>query len=351
MKKSILRRSVWSVLTLALAAGSGHASLSAQGIIPNDGPYKLTGNSPITYVAVAHVYDPAANRLYSSTRGGVYQYDTTAMSVIGRTTAVRGAGSLALDASRNELYVLALHDDTMNVVDVTTKKIVRSFVAPAWFNVFYEESRGELYYLRGDTREVRVADRESGRTLTTLTLDGRPSFVIGDPARQRVLVRLADKGLIQVIDTKDHSIVASWPARADGPSAMALDETGARVFVSSGRDIVMLDGATGKQLAKAPAGDATYSIVFDPGTQYAVALSGPGRINVLKSDASSLKLVQSLDTRSNVQELFLDPKTHKILGVSRSIDEGLMMDVTSPYATASDGMGGAGSLLTLTLKK
>ncbi len=340
MTSLVLRPSVWCAIALAV-----------QTIIPNDGPYKLTGNSPVTYVGVAHAYDPVGSRLYSSTRGGVYQYDTAAMKMVGRTSTVRGAGSLSLDTSRNELYVLALHDDAMSVVDVTTKKVIRTFAAPAWFNVFYEPGRGELYYLRGDTREVRVADRQDGHTLTTLTLGGRPSFVIGDPDRQRVLVRLADKPMIQVIDTKDHSIVASWPARADGPSAMAINESGSRVFISSGRDLLMLDGTTGKELAKAPAGDPTYSMVFDPATQYLAALSGPGRVNVVKVDDTSMKLVQSLDTHASVQELFLDPKTHKILGISRYADQGVMMDITSPYATAEEGFAGAGTLLTLTLRK
>lgn len=350
MKHSILRRSVWCALTAALAAGSGHAAqaVADQGIVTSDGPYKLSTNARVTYVAVAHVYDPAANRLYSSTRGGVYQYDTLTMKVIGRTADVRGAGSLALDAARSELYVLALHDDTMQVLDVTTKKVVRTFPAPAWFNVFYEENRGELYFLRGDSKELRVADRTDGRTLSTIALGGRPSFVVGDPARQRVLVRLADKPLIQVIDTKDRSIVASWPARADGPSAVAINHDGTRVFISAGRDIAMLDGITGKEIARTSVGDPTYSLVFDDATGYVGALSGPGRLNVVKADASSLKLVQSLNTGALIHELFLDPKTHTILGASRYADEGLMMDVNAPDMAGGDGYG---TLVTFTLRK
>ncbi len=198
MKHNVLRRLAWTALTLALVATAGHTGFAdAQIFIPNDGPYKLSGNSGLTYVGISHVYDPASNHLYSSTRNGVFQFDTLSMKVVGRTAAVRGAGSMSLDAARNELYVLALHDDVMNVVDVTTHKIERTFGAPAWFNVFYEQGRDELYYLRGDTQEVRVADRKDGHTITALTLAGRPSFLEGDPSHHRVLVRLADKKQIQ----------------------------------------------------------------------------------------------------------------------------------------------------------
>ena len=57
------------------------------------------------------------------------------------------------------------------------------------------------------------------------------------------------------------------------------------------------------------------------------------------------------ETTATVQELFLDPKTHRVLGVSRLIDEGLMMDVSSPYAVTQGASSGAGTLLTLSLRK
>ena len=331
----ILRPSVWLFLALA------------QTIVTNNGPYTLTGNTRLSYVGTSHVYDPAASHLYSSTRGGVFEFDTVSMKVVGRTPAVRGAGSMSLDAGRNELYVLALHDDTMNVVDVTSRKVTRTFRAPAWFNVFYEQSRDELYYLRGDTREVQIADRRDGRIIKTLALDGRPSFLEGDPARHRVLVRLADKPLIQIIDTTDRAIVASWPARQDGQSAMAIDPTGARVFISSGRDVAMLDGTTGKELAKFSAGDPVFSIVYDSSTQQVAALSGAGRVNVAKVDGDAVTLMQSLDTRAVLHELFLDPKSHRIYGVTRLFDDGVMRD----YVSQSLPADGGSALLTLTLKR
>lgn len=347
MRTSILRRSVWCALMLALAVTAGQSlqSVAAQ-IIPNDGPYKLTGNSFLSYVGSSHIYDAVASHLYSSTRSGIYQFDTVSMKVVGRTPAVRGAGSMSFDAGRRELYVLALHDDTMNVIDVTTHQIVRTFAAPAWFNVFYEESRGELYYLRGDTREVRVADRQDGRVIKTLKLDGRPSFLEADPAHHRLLVRLADKPLIQIIDTTERAIIASWPARADGQSAMAIDPAGSRVFISSGRDVVMLDGASGKELGKFAAGDPTYSIVFDPATQLVAALSGT-RVNVAKVEGSSVRLLQSLSTGAFLHELFLDSKTHKIFAVTRLFDDGIMRDFVSQSLPADGGS----TLLTLTLRK
>ena len=349
MNRSILRLSVWCAVTMALITSGGRAGqgVAAQ-VIPVNGPYLLTGNAALNYVGSSHVWDSASGHLYTSTRGGIYQFDVASMKVLGRTPSVRGSGSMSFDASRNELYVLALHSDVMNVVDVTTRAIVRSFEAPAWFNVFYEPGRGELYYLRGDTREVRIADRVAGKTIKTLTLAGKPSFLEPDPAHHRVLVRLADTEQIQIIDTTDREISGSWPARADGQSAMAIDPTGTRVFVSSGRDVVMLDGATGKELSRFGTGDGTQSIVYDAETQFVVALDFGGRVNIAKREGDSLKVVQSFGA-GGVQELFLDPKTHKVFGVTRLQDDGVMRDLlVQPMPQSATG---GSTLLTLTLTK
>lgn len=342
MTNLILRPSVWCALALV-----------AQTFVTNNGPYKLTGNTALNYVATAHAYDANRDRIYSSTRGGIYQFDTTAMRAIGKTTDVNGAGSLSLDAARNELYVLSLHSDVMRVIDLTTRKVVRTFEAPAWFNVFYEAGRGELYYLRGDKQDVRVADRETGKTITTFALGGRPAFLLGDAARKRVLVRLANKPMIQVIDTTDHAVIAEWPSRADGATAMALSADGTRLFTTAGRDLVMLDGTNGKELSRVAVGDPTFSIVYDADAKFVVALSGASRANVIAVDGDSMKLVQSLDTRTLVHELLLDAKTHRVLAINRLQDEGLMQDISTPINQPINGNStfGTSTLLTLSLRK
>mgnify|MGYP006272305695 CR=1 FL=1 len=346
MGQTLHRRSIRIAFAAALAvAGAGHlvAAPEGQRFVTNDGPYRLTRNDTFRYASSAHVYDPALNRLYSSGDGGIYQTDLSTMKLVSRSSEVRSTGSIALDAARGELYVLALHDDSMRVIDVTTGKIIRSFEAPAWFNVVYEPTKGELYYLRGDKKDVRVADRITGKALSTIALAGTPAYLVADAPRHRLLVRLANKPMIQVIDTNDHSIVASWPASQDGISAMAVSPDGTRVFSSAGRDIAMLDGATGKELARCSSSDEMTSMVYDAEVGYLLALTGAHYLNVAKVSGDTLALVQSMDMRSVVQDLYLNPKTHNVFGISRTVDENMFRAPQLPP-------GGGGTVLTLTLK-
>ena len=88
-------------------------------------------------------------------------------------------------------------------------------------------------------------------------------------------------------------------------------------------------------------------MVYDAGTGYLIALAGGSYINVVKVSADGIKLVQSLDTRSIVQDLFLNPKTHTVLGISRRVDEDVFAMAQPPAAYGNTG----GTVLTLTLRQ
>ena len=295
------------------------------------GPYSVSDHARLGFTLTSNAYDAVNNRLYASARDGVYEVDTSAGKVLGQIGRVSGAGSVAFSAKQKELYLLSLHEDVMRVIDIDSRKVVRTFDAPAWFNVFYDASRDELYYLRADTKAVRVASRVDGHTIATLTLDGHPSFVLMDPARKRILIRLADRDLIQVLDATEHAIAVSWPLTADGQSAMAVDDTGTRVFVSSGKNLKVLDGQSGKEMSRISIGDQVRSIVYDPATQLVGALWSQSQIRVAHLGPLGLDAAQNLDTRAVVRQLFLDPATHAILAVA-TLAEPDKMGVNANFA-------------------
>ena len=312
------------------------------------GPYSLTGNARLGFTLTSSTYDPTGHRLYASARDGVYEVDTRSSKVLGQIGRVSGAGSLAFSSTHRELYLLSLHEDLLRVIDIDSRKVVRSFEAPAWFNVFFDASRDELYYFRADTRAVRVADRRDGHTITTFNLDGHPSFVLMDPARQRILVRLADHDLIQVIDTTERAIAVSWPIAAEGQSAMAVDDTGRRVFVSSGKFLKMLDGQSGKEMGRIHVGDQVRSIVCDPVTALVSAVWSQNQISVARIGQFGLEAVQTIDARAVIRQLLLDPETHAILATA-TLAEDDKMGINANTAPAS-GLR-TSSLLTLRYSK
>ncbi len=332
---------VCSVVAAALIVAASRA------IAYDDGPYALTGHARLGFTVTSTTYDAPNHRLYASTRDGLYVVDTTQAKVLGQLGRISGAGSLAFSAKHRELYLLSLHEDLLRVIDIDTQKVVRAFAAPAWFNVFYDNSRDELYYMRADTKAVRVADRMDGHTIKTLSLDGHPSFVLMDPARKRVLIRLADHDLLQVLDTTERAIAVSWPLTADGQSAMAIDDTGTRVFVSSGKNLKMLDGQSGKEMSRLSIGDQVRSIAYDPAKQLLSALWSQSQIRVARVGTMGLERLQNIDTRAVVRQLFVDPTSHNLLAVATLAEQ----DVMGINANTAPAAGlRTSSLLTLRYK-
>lgn len=331
-----VRRLAFSLLFLASAAGAGAAK----------GPYSVSSHTRLGYYANAHAFDAASNRIYSSSRDGVYAVDSERHKVLGMIARVP-SGSISLDAAAGELYVLARNEDQLRVIDVNARKVTRSFTAPALFNVIFEPSQKELYYVRGNAAEVRVVERMHGEAIATIPLDGYPSYVVADPPRHRVLVRLYDRDLIQVIDTNQRRITVSWPMRADGSSSMAIDAESGRVFVSSIKDVKMLDGLSGKELGHFPAGDQVSSIAFDPQTKLVSALWAGRYINVARVDLMALTPVQSIDLFTPTRQIFLDPRTHTLFAMCAITDSEAFGRAGSPDTTTAPRIS---ALLTLPYK-
>ena len=320
--------------------------LMAAMVAASGGPYSVSNHTRLGYVANAHVFDAATNRIYSSSRDGVYAVHSSRRKVLGLVARVP-AGAVAFDPGSSELYVLARNEDQLRVLDVSTKQVLRSFAAPALHNVIFEPTRRELYYVRGNTNVVRVAEREHGEVIATIPLSGYPSFVLADPERARVLVRLYDRDLIQVIDAKERRIAVSWPLAANGFSSMAVDPASGRIFVSSGKEVKMLDGLSGKELGRFPAGDQVASIVYDAETKLVAALWGARYVNIARVDLMSITPVQSVDLFTPTRQLFLDPRTHAIFAMSTITDTKAFGRASSPDENAAPRIS---ALLTLTHK-
>lgn len=322
-------------------------ALAAAGVSGAEPTFRLTRQTPLNFYAAAVAHDADGGRLFLSSKDGLYSIDLVSMRAGGAIKGVTGAGSVAVSPADGEVYVLALHDDVLRVVDAAARRVTRTFAAPAGFNVFFDASSTDLYYLRADMHTVRVASRADGRELARIPLDGAPSFVLRDPARHRLLVRLADRDLIQVIDTRERAVAVSWPMPAEGQSAMGLDERTGRVFASDGRSVVMLDGATGKPLGRFGAGDAVRSIAVDAATGVVAALWGGSRVNVARVHDLGIDLQHSVDTHALVRQLFVDPRSHRLYALATVEDSRRASD--DPNAPAASALR-VSAILTLEAK-
>jgi len=246
--------------------------------------------------------------------------------------AVRGRiDHLAVDRSRQRLFIAELGNDSVGVVDLAAGKLLHRITGLSEpQGVGYEPATDTLYLANAGDGSVRlftgdgfapIGTIELGSDADNVRIDPRGYVVIGhgdgalaiiDAASkrkvadiplaahpesfqlgaERIFVNLADRHTIAVIDRGSQKQIATWlvaNARANFP--MALDEANHRLLVVFRRPplLVMLDTRDGRVVARLPTcGDAD-DLFIDRKRQQIYVSCGEGTIDVfgLKDDAAA----------------------------------------------------------------
>lgn len=247
-----------------------------------------------------------------------------------RTIALPGVRGridhLAFDAAAQRLFVAALGNNTVEVVDVAAAAHVKSlpgFHEPQGIAIVPERNvvavaNGEgagLQMLDGKTlamdRTVTLGDdadnvrydaagktiyagygggalgavsEVDGRVVGRARLPGHPESFQLESAGPRVYVNVPGARQIAVVDRATLKVVATWPVTAASANyPMALDEAGHRLFVGCRRParLLIYDTRTGKSVASAEIAGDTDDLFFDQARQRVYVIGGEGFIDVL----------------------------------------------------------------------
>ena len=234
-----------------------------------------------------------------------------------------------VDLKHRRLFVAALGNDTLEVVDLRSGRRERSldgFGEPQ--GVLYLPEFNRIYVANGSANRVDILDGTSlARIKGVEGLDdadnvrydaGARTVYVGygngalralDPATgdssgdiplaahpesfqlethgTRIFVNVPPARHVAVVDRAKHAVVAIWGVPgAESNYPMALDESGRRLFVGARRPAVLLvyDIDSGKVVAKQPIGEDTDDIFFDPERKRLYVICGEGRIDIVRQE-------------------------------------------------------------------
>jgi protein-tyrosine-phosphatase/DNA-binding beta-propeller fold protein YncE len=244
---------------------------------------------------------------------------------------------LAFDAASTNLFVAALGNNTVEVVDVAAgvhATSLPSFREPQGIasvpdlrlvavangqgeglqlidadrfapgrmvklgddadNVRYDVAAKTLYagYGGGALAAVNPAD---GSILGTVPLAGHPESFQLEATGRRIFVNVPDARHIAVVDRKTRKVVATWPVTTAGANyPMALDESGHRLFVGCRRParLLVFDTQSGKEVASADIVGDTDDLFFDAARQRVYVIGGEGFIDVLDARAAPARMAR-----------------------------------------------------------
>jgi DNA-binding beta-propeller fold protein YncE len=243
------------------------------------------------------LYLPDTNQLIVTQTGGdglTKVVDGSSYAVVGSIKHRPGADSMAYDAPRKRLYVVAggrdmkLPDSYLIELDPYTGKV-----------------HGEVRFATDKVEAMAIEEH-------------------GD----KIYINLTGKKQMAVLDKKAQAVIATWPITGAGKNApLAFDEPNHRLFVVT-RDpgrLIVVNADTGAKIADFKAPERCDQVIFDAEDHRVYVLGGEGYIGVFEEeDADHYVELARVVSAPGAKTGILVPELHKLFVAASPGDSGAM---------------------------
>ena len=221
---------------------------------------------------------------------------------------------MAVDLDRHRLFVAALGNGSLAVVDVEAKRLDRTIGGLSEpQGVGYDPAKDTLYVANAGDGSVRLFKGVDLLPAGRIEFGNDADNVRVDSKAGHVFIGYGD-GALAIIDTATHDTVASMPLKAH-PESFQLDGNTSRIFVNvpNRGAIDVVDRTTGKKIASWPTAgrSANFAMALDAARQRVlVAFRRPAELGVFSSADGSL--IAAIPTCGDIDDLFADSKRDRI---------------------------------------
>jgi len=177
-------------------------------------------------------------------------------------------------------------------------------------NVRFDPAAKELFVGYG-TGALGVVNVELKSRVGDVMLDAHPESFQLEKQGPHIFVNVPEAGHVAVIDRRTRSITAKWPvtgAKSNFP--MALDEANHRLFLGCRKPakLLVLDTASGKQVASVDIVGDTDDLYYDAALKRIYVSGGSGSVTVLQQkDADHYETMATIPTGSGARTSLFVP--------------------------------------------
>ena len=237
---------------------------------------------------------------------------------------------MAIDLARNRLFVAELGNNSVGVVDLTSRKVVHRIAGlkePQ--GVAYAQATDTLYVATRGDGSLRIFRGQNYTPVARVELDSDADNVRIDASAGQVIVGYGD-GALAVIDMANHRKIGSMPLKGH-PESFQLDPSSSDVFINlpDVRALVVLDRVTGqvRNSWTVPYG-GNFAMALDNEAQRVLSVfRDPAKLVAFSKKTGSV--MEQVNTCSDVDDVFLDAARKRIY---TSCGEGFI-DVRDTSAT------------------
>lgn len=234
-------------------------------------------------------------------------------------TNLKGVHGVAFAPERNRGYISNGRGNSVSVFDLKTHKVLEE-VASSGQNpdaIMYDAFSGRVFAFNGRTANTTAIDAATDKVVGTVDLGGKPEFAVTD-GKGTIFVNNEDKSEIVAFDAKSLQVKKRWSiAPGEGPSGLAIDLKGKRLFSVCDKVLVVSDFVNGKVVTTVPIGNGPDAVRYDAGTGLVFSSNGDGTMTVVKQESpDKYSVLETVTTAPRARTMELDPKTHRVFLVT-----------------------------------
>lgn len=262
------------------------------------------------YIAVG----PGNNRLYVSHGTQVNILDETTGDSIGVIPNTTGVHGIAFVPSLNKGYTSNGRLNNISVFDLGTNNVLGQL--PTGQNpdaIMYEPFSKTIITCNGRSNDLTVIDPVTEKTVATIPVGGKPETAVSDGAGN-LYVNIEDKNEIVAVSTKTNTVLHHWSiAPAEGPTGLAIDLTGKKLFAGCDKWLVVMDISNGKVTDKIAIGDGCDGVAYDPSLKNILASCGEGKLTVIhQSNDGKFTVTGNIPTKKTARTITINESTHAV---------------------------------------
>ncbi|HVA98875.1 MAG TPA: YncE family protein [Bacteroidia bacterium] len=271
---------------------------------------------------------------------------------------------LSFDKKDQKLFIAALGNNSVEVVDLKNKKIIHSiknlhepqgvvfipesnsiFVANGddgecdvfnadsfqktnsiklsgdADNVRYDATDKKIYVGYGDGG-IAIIDATTFKLITEIKLSGHPESFQIDNSAKKIYVNVPDEKQIEIIDLEKNIVSDKWKMNeATSNFPMALDETNHRLFIGCRHSpkLLIIDTQTGKTISSFEINSDVDDIFYNQISKEIYLSCGGGYIDVFKqTDANTYTANGKIETHSGARTSLFIPELNQLIVASPS---------------------------------
>ncbi len=255
-------------------------------------------------------FDPSSKRIYASHVDKVSVIDATTGKTVGEVGPLADSHGIAIVPELGKGYADSGDDAVLKVFSLKDFHIIKELKVSADSDgVIYDPYSRRILIVAGDSKDLTIVDPATDEIIKRVALPGKPEFLAAD-GHGTAFVNLSDTSAIAKVDIATGTVTASFPLEnCEAPHGLAFDDRTNRLFSGCEGRLVVVDPASGKNLANLPIGPRSDGIVVDSARGRVFSSSAFGTLTVISEAGGEYAVGRTIPTFFGGRNLAIDPTT------------------------------------------